>query len=280
MVHSNNDIPVPTLHLFPVLDKLLIELLQSLTEAEWHSPTIAKQWTVKDIAAHLLDGSVRGLSILRDGYMGEKPDGVTSYTDLVQWLNELNATWVRAAKRISPALLIELLEITSKQFSAHLTTLSPFEPAVFSVAWAGQEVSPNWFHIAREYTEKFLHQQQIRHAVGKPGLIIQELFHPFISTFMQGMPHAYRNVVAPEGTVVVIKVISDAGGTWGLVRKPKGWELTDMVAAPACTIAMEPDTAWQLFSKGISPQQARELVQISGNEALGLPALQLVAVMA
>ncbi len=56
-------IPIPTLHLFPVLDKLLIDLLFSLSPEEWNKPTVARLWTVKDIAAHLLDGSVRCIAL-------------------------------------------------------------------------------------------------------------------------------------------------------------------------------------------------------------------------
>jgi uncharacterized damage-inducible protein DinB len=55
-------IPIPTLHLFPVLDELLIELLTSLSADDWNKPTVARLWTVKDIAAHLLDINVRTIS--------------------------------------------------------------------------------------------------------------------------------------------------------------------------------------------------------------------------
>ncbi|MEO8240286.1 MAG: maleylpyruvate isomerase N-terminal domain-containing protein [Flavobacterium sp.] len=65
-------IPIQTSHLFSVLDELLIELLKSLTEEEWNVQTIAKKWTVKDIASHLLDGNLRGLSISRDHFFLEK----------------------------------------------------------------------------------------------------------------------------------------------------------------------------------------------------------------
>lgn len=152
-------IPIQTSHLFSVLDELLIELLKSLTEEEWNAQTVAKKWTVKDIASHLLDGNLRGLSISRDHFFGEKPAAINSYRDLVNFLNQLNITWTNATKRLSPNVLIDLLETTGKQYSEHLQTLNVFENAVFSVAWAGEETSLNWFHIAREYTEKFLHQQ-------------------------------------------------------------------------------------------------------------------------
>ncbi|HTG55299.1 MAG TPA: maleylpyruvate isomerase N-terminal domain-containing protein, partial [Niabella sp.] len=57
------EITVKTLELFPILDGMLIGLLESLTEAEWNAPTIARLWKVKDVASHLLDGNLRGLSI-------------------------------------------------------------------------------------------------------------------------------------------------------------------------------------------------------------------------
>jgi Mycothiol maleylpyruvate isomerase N-terminal domain len=150
----NPKIPIETLHLFPKLDGLLIDLLKSLTEEEWQSPTICKLWSVKDIASHLLDENLRTLSFSRDNYFGEKPPEINSYADLVAYLNQLNATWVNATKRLSTNVLIELLETTGKQFYEQLQSLKPFEKAIFSVAWAGQETSENWLHIAREYTEK------------------------------------------------------------------------------------------------------------------------------
>jgi len=171
-----NEIKIETLHLFSVLDRKLIELLKSLTAEEWDSQTVAKLWRVKDVASHLLDGNLRGLSTSRDSYFGEKPENIQSYQDLVGFLNQLNMSWTSATKRLSPQVIIKLLEITGQEYTEHLKTLNPFENAIFSVAWAGQETSPNWFHIAREYTEKFLHQQQIRDAVGRQGIMTKEFF--------------------------------------------------------------------------------------------------------
>jgi uncharacterized protein (TIGR03083 family) len=278
---TTNNIPVDTRHLFPVLNRLLIELLVPLTEAEWNSPTIAKRWTVKDIAAHLLDGHIRGIATMRDGYFEAKPDGVETYADLVAWINQRNHCFTDAARRISPRLLVSLLETTGQQLAGHLQTADPFAKAVFGVAWAGEESSANWFHIAREYTEFFLHQQQIRHALHRPGLFTKELFVPFISTIMYGLPFAFRRVAAPPGTAVAVVVASEAGGKWGIVKGADGWQLAGgEMGLPASTVTMQPDTAWQLFSKGITPQEAMLTVQITGDGALGRAVLQLVAVMA
>ena len=274
--------PIETLPLFPVLDELLLELLRSLTPEEWQRPILARLWTVKDVAAHLLDGNLRTLSMLRDGYFGETPDDF-SYAGMVAYLNRLNADWVRAARRLSPAVLIELLAQSGAEYTAYLETLDPWAPATFSVAWAGETESRNWFHIARDYTEKWHHQQQIREAVGQTAaLMTPELFRPLIETFVRGLPHAYREVAAPMGTVVQLRVGPPIGGGWQLLRTADGWVLAENTAAtaPAATVALPPEVAWKLFTKGLSPAEARLQGQFGGDPALAEALLRLVAVMA
>lgn len=273
--------PIKVVHLFPELDKHLLELLRSLTSEEWHKPTIAKKWTVKDIAAHLLDGNLRSLSILRDDYWGEAPGSLDTYKELVGYLNQLNADWVQATKRLSPSVLIWLLEITGKEYSSFLNTLDPWKDAALSVAWAGEEISHNWFHIAREYTEKWIHQQQIRDAVGKPGIMTHELFYPFIDTFMCALPQTYKYANAPIGGSVEVVVSTEIGGTWHINKTEEGWVLRHNTRLePDARVTIGPDTAWRLFSKGISPKEALESITIEGDETLGKTALGMVAVMA
>jgi hypothetical protein len=65
-------VPIQTLNLFPVLNNLLIELLTSLEPGDWNKPTIAPLWTVKDIAAHLLDTNMRAIASANN-YSGKTP---------------------------------------------------------------------------------------------------------------------------------------------------------------------------------------------------------------
>jgi uncharacterized protein (TIGR03083 family) len=289
---------IATAHLFHRLSDHLIQLLHSLTSDEWSAPTLAKQWTVKDVAAHLLDGNIRTLSMQRDRYFGTQPTrDISTYQGLVQWLNTLNHEWVTAARRISPDVLIMLLEITAPLVSDYYASLPPEAPAMFPVAWAGEQASPNWMHVAREYTEHWHHQQQIRHAVGQTApLMIRELFFPVIATFMRALPHAYRHTNAQTGTIIRITVSSDSGGTWLLERTEEAWGLhapfdfepiehttqptqfyTD---APKASITLPPDTAWMLFTKGISAHKARSNAAITGDERLAEPLFTMVTVMA
>lgn len=272
---------IETLHLFPILDRKLIELLKSLTAAEWDMPTVAKLWSVKDVASHLLDGNLRALSTSRDKFLGEKPENLHSYQALVDFLNQLNMSWTSATKRLSPQVIISLLEFTGQEYLKHLQTLDPFADAIFSVAWAGQETSPNWFHIAREYTEKFLHQQQIRDAVGKQGIMTKELFYPFIDTLMFAFPHTFSQISAENGTVVSIEVNTNIGGIWSIVKTGTGWSLDKSKNLNATSkVVIDPDTAWKLFSKCWKPEQVTDKVKVTGNMNLANQALNLIAVMA
>src|SRR5260370_23730400 len=65
--------PILAAHLFPKIDGMLIELLRSLAPADWEKQTVSPRWKVKDVAAHLLDTSLRGVSIGRDGYLAKSP---------------------------------------------------------------------------------------------------------------------------------------------------------------------------------------------------------------
>lgn len=269
-----------TAHLFKPLHGKLIELLRSLSAEDWQKPTLAKQWTVKDIAAHLLDTTVRELAE-RDGHFVEPLSPINSYRDLVDYLNHLNAEWVVAMRRVSPQVLTDMMEDTGKQQANYIESLDMETNAPYSVAWAGEDLSATWFHIAREYTERWHHQQQIREAVGKPGITSRELFYPCIATFLCGLPHTYRNVKAEAGTAIHIIIETEIGGDWYLVSDGKRWQLsTEKPTRIAATISLPPDVAWKLFTKGLTADEAKEKVTLSGDEALASVALNLLAIMA
>lgn len=277
-----SEIPIPTVHLFPKLDQLLLDFLRSLSSADWEKQTIVPLWTIKDIAAHLLDGNLRTLSMSRDGYFGEKPDSIESYGDLVAYLNRLNADWVKAFKRVSPTVLIELLELTGLQYNTYLRTLNPYTPAIFSVAWAGEEESKNWFHIAREYTEKWHHQQQMRLAMGQEeALYAPDLYFPYLDTSMRALPHHYRNVVAEPGTVIAFAVKGVPNAQWHLQRNENAWVLSKTLnQTPSASINIEGTIAWRMLTKGIAKAEAAKLVEIKGDQKLGAVVLDMLAVMA
>jgi uncharacterized protein (TIGR03083 family) len=272
--------PVYLVERFPPLHQELMDLLRGLEDGDWSRPTACARWSVKDIVAHLLDTGLRRLSFGRDGFT-LVADGIASYTDLVAYLNRLNAEWVASARRLSPEVLMQLMDVMAPQVYAFFRTLDPHAPAQFSVAWAGEESSPVWFDIGREYTERWLHQQQIREAVGARGLLGREWLHPALDVFIRALPYTYRDVPAETGQGIHFAIQGEAGGDWTLRRQPEGWALyTGRDDRSVARVSLDQETAWKLLSKGLSPESARQRVSIEGDTRLGEPVLGALAVMA
>ena len=266
---------------FHKLDKKLFELLNSLSKEEWNRQTVAKLWTVKDVTAHLLDGNIRVLSGLRDKFQGESPK-INSYQDLLDYLNRQNAEWVTSMKRVSPEMLINLLEHTGPPFWKYYTSLNLLDKAEYSVAWAGESESKNWMHIAREYTEKFLHQQQIRDAVGKQGIMTKYYFHPFLDVCMYALPHTLRNTSAEQGDIIKMEITGESGGTWFVQYNENKWTRIDSISneLPVTEIKIDQDTSWKLFSKNLRPRDLVGKIVITGNQEIGNDAIEMVSFMA
>lgn len=271
--------PIFTAHLFPQLEAKLIELLRSLTPEDWEKQTVAPKWKVKDVAAHLLDTQIRKLAAARYGYKPEHSKKL-SPGELVALINQLNAEGVRAYSQLSPDELISWMESASRDSAKYHRLIDPFARAMFPVSWAGEEQSPNWFDTAREFTERWHHQQQIRLAVNKPGIMTREFYFPVLDCFLRALPYAYRDVTAKPGALAQFNISGGCGGSWYLLRGSSGWTL---VASPVgeqiseTTIPQE--IAWRVFTKGISFEEARPQVHVSGEERVGLHILKMTSIV-
>src|SRR5918992_929413 len=85
--------------------------------------------------------------------------------------------------------------------------------------WAAGDEVPRWFDLARDLTERWVHQQHIRDAVGRPG--DHARFLPqVLRTFVWAFPYQYA-ARAPAGTVVHLDL--GDGGPWTLTAAHDGW---------------------------------------------------------
>jgi uncharacterized protein (TIGR03083 family) len=271
--------PILIADLFPeVLDSLL-DLLAGLSEDEWAAPTACPGWSVKDLAGHLLGDDVGMLSRRRDNYRRENA-AIAGWADLVAFINRQNAEWVETARRLSPRLLCNMLRLTGAQVSAFFQSLDPYALGG-PVDWAGPDPAPVWLDLAREYTERWHHQQQIRDAVGKLGLTEPRYLAPALDTFVRALPHTYRHLDAPEQTLVALTITGAAGGTWFVLREQATWQLyRDIERHPDAQVTLDHDTAWRLFTKGIDEETARSRATSTGDARLATPMLKTLSVIA
>jgi uncharacterized protein (TIGR03083 family) len=271
--------PIFTADLFPKLEAKLIGLLRSLAPEDWEKQTLAPKWKVKDVAAHLLDTQIRKVAAARHGYKPENSKKL-SPEQLVALINHLNAEGVRQYTRLSSEELISRMEVASRESAEYHRALDPFGLAMFPVSWAGEEESANWFDTAREFTERWHHQQQIRVAVHKPGILTREFYFPVLDCFMRALPHSYRTVSAKSGTLAQFNISGECGGSWHLFRDGGAWTLIDSAAGEIISeVTIPQEIAWRIFTKGIAFDEARTQVRVVGDEAVGLHILKMISVV-
>ncbi len=276
---SGTSDPILCAHLLRRVDERLIDLLSSLTSREWDIQTVAPLWKVRDVAAHLLDTSLRKLSIVRDSCYVETVD-IRSPQDLITLVNRLNREGVTVYRRLSPPVLIDMMKMACEQSARFHESLDPFAPAAFAVSWAGEETSLNWFDTARELTERWHHQQQIRLATNRPGIMTPDLYHPVLDCLVRGLPHAYRDVDAPVGTLLLLEISGECGGRWTLSRGSTGWDFVKLSEREfASRVTMPQELAWRVFTKGIDRDSARTQIEVEGNRDLGEKVLQVTAIV-
>ena len=149
------------------------------------------------------------------------------------------------------------------------------------IDWAGPEPAPLWLHVAREYTERWVHQQHIRDAVGRPGLNERRWLGPVLEAFVRGLARVLASESRPDGSTLRLVITGDAGGDWVAQRQQGAWVLgTDPDIAADATVTLDEQIAWRLFTKGLPVAEARDSARIEGDAALAERVFATVSILA
>lgn len=275
--------PIDTRHLFASERDELLSLLGSLASEQWQLPTVCDGWSVHDVALHLLWGDISNLSRRRDGYFGraqDSPGDLTSLESVIALVNTLNDNWLRGARRMSPQLVQSLLRSTGREWVEWVTTVD-IEALGDPVGWAGPEPAPVWLDIAREFTERWVHQQHIRDAVGIPGNTEPRFLKPVLATFAMALPYVMRGVDAPPGTRARLTIAGESGGMWTVVRSARTWVFDSRSNGETeGSVSLDQDVAWRLFTRGIDRSLAMDRATITGSGKLTDAMLNMVTILA
>lgn len=246
----------------------LLDLLTSLGDEQWAAPTATPQWSVKDMALHLLDVDLSRVARDRDHDRSGLIPVPAAHEEFVRGLAERNQRWVDGARSLSPQLITGLLRWSGEQLDAYLGTVNL--AAAGSVYWAGEV--PLWFDLAREFTERWVHYRQIQEAVLPTGhdQPPDEYLPLVLRTFIWGFPHQYQ-APAPAGTTIALEITGI--GSWVLSRTTAGWSLDEgQAATPAASLRISGEAAWRLLTG--APYDARQ-VQLSGDPTMARSLLQV-----
>lgn len=241
----------------------LLHLLGGLSTTEWAQASGAPGWRVKDLALHILDDDLGELSRARDN----DPSGLLQVNaDFVEALAAKNQRFIDGNAGMSPRVLIDLLRWAGEQMDEFYAALDLQGDGY--VVWASSTTVPLWFDIAQDLTERWVHQQQIRDAIGRPGNYAATYLPIVLETFVWAFPHQYR---APAATATVVTLDFGTGREWFLVSSGTGWELEESAGkAQAAALSCSPDAAWRLLT---GAPYAPEAVSVEGDPALTEPLL-------
>ncbi|WP_037718531.1 MULTISPECIES: hypothetical protein [Actinomycetes] len=230
--------PIDVLPLLVREEQALIGVLSDLRTPEWTLPALG-EWTVHDLTADILGRKLRRLSRDRDGHFAD------------------GTSWVSACRQLSPEVLFAMLVDSTTQLTELWKHRDLDEPAGM----------PLWLTVARDYSEQWVLQQQIREAVAAPLLDEPEFRTPVVDTFLRSLPQTLRPVTARAGRQVACSV--EGAGRWTLRATGAGWAIDRGAAtsrSPLASLSTDADTFWRWCSGALPDAGAR--VQVSGDPAV------------
>ncbi|MFF1442412.1 maleylpyruvate isomerase family mycothiol-dependent enzyme [Streptomyces sp. NPDC058295] len=266
--------PIDARPLFRPESASLLDELRALRPAEWRE-TAVPGWSVHDLAAHIL-GDYHG----RLGWTTAGCERAFAHGETLEaFIHRANQEWVDLHADRSPDQLITALEQAGAQVSRHFETVD-LEVTGLGVSWAGADPAPRWLDVAREFTEYWTHRQQVRHATGRGTDPEPQALSTALDTFMRALPHTLRDVSAPLGTQVQVTVDGPGGGVWTVTATADRWSLAEAPRGrPTASVALDPEAAWRLCTRGIGPGTALSLARIEGERRLAEAVCQIVSIV-
>ena len=194
------------------------DLVSGLDDADWRRSTVCPGWNVADLVGHLIGDDLGRLSSIDPASIGSpwRPG-----EDLPTYLERINDEWVVAMRRLSPAVLVSLLGAGGAEVLDLWDEVIDVDAATGAVSWAGLEVGVGWMDHARDTTEYWIHEQQLREAVLRPSVEPDEVA-AVVDILARGLPFALRDVDADDGAHVDVQA-TELGLTWRADRRDGRW---------------------------------------------------------
>ncbi len=239
----------------------LDDLCSSLTDEEWGRDTECPGWTVKDNLSHII-GTESAAFLGRPA-----PDHVV---DAKPWIRnpggQANEVQVDYRRPRTPAeVLAEFREVVAER-TKQLDALSEDDLNAESWTPIGQATVRDF--LAIRVMDVWVHEQDIRRAVGKPGGYGDDVAALAYGRHASAMPFVVgKKVAPPEGTTVVF----DVEGFPPLaveMTSPRA-STVDVPDEPTTTLHMTHETFTRLSCGRGDPADVARDVKIEGDEALG-----------
>jgi hypothetical protein len=212
-----------------------------------------------------LGGDLGFLARRRDEYYGTPPPDGANEPEFIAWLDDMQMEWVRAARRLSPSLVMELLAWSGPQVIETLAAEDELARSA-TVSWAGPQPVPVWLDQLRELSECWIHRQQLLQAISRSSDLEPALVRPILLGLRWAYPYRpFQLAQAADGDSVRISITGPVTETWFLVASSGMWDFA-AVAGPrtVASLAMTTDQAWRLLTNNL-PHEARNDLDFAGD---------------
>jgi uncharacterized protein (TIGR03083 family) len=260
------DPPCDYSQLFRVERARLLDMLRSLSAEDWQRATPCPGWDVLGLVNHLVGDDLGVIAWQRDHHHGAPAPDAADEATFIDWLDDLQMEWVRAARRISPRLAIELLDWLGEPVADTFAGQDP-RSCTARVSWASDSPVPIWLDQARELTERWIHRQQLHDAVGRPTDLDADLAGPVLDALRWAYPYRLGAADVPDSRVD-IEIAEPFRRTWLLTNRDGEWVFIDQADAPAAAaLSMTAEHAWRLLTNNYDAE-AHGPLRTSGDPAL------------
>jgi len=256
--------------LFAVERDRLNDLLAGLREPDWQRPSPCPGWSILGLCGHLLGDDFGLLARHRDGHYGTIPPEGATEGEFVAWLDEMQAEWVSASRRLSPRLITDLLRWTGPQVADTFRREDP-RACTASVSWAGSSPVPAWLDQARELSEYWIHRQQLLQGLGRPSDLRADLAEPVLDGLRWAYPYRLAQAPSRPGDTVTLAITGQVTMTWHLVATGTGWRFEGQPGTrQAASLAMSTEDAWRLLTNNLPAGRRAELAASGDGAVTGI----------
>ena len=241
------------------------ELCERFAESEWKKGTDCPGWSVQDQVSHLVGTEV---SLLGRPGPDHKPRDTSHVKNETGAGNEIEVDWRRSRK--GREVLDEFREVTGER----LRVLQTMSEADFDVE-TQTPIGPGPVRelLKMRIFDAWIHEQDIRRAVGIPGSLGGPVAKHSMGRFAMAMPFIVgKKAQASDGTSVILDVTGPAGRLLSIGVKGKRAEPLDAPPdSPTVRLKMDFETFACLGCGRWEPGEVLGTgkVQIDGDRALG-----------
>ncbi|MBH5336035.1 maleylpyruvate isomerase family mycothiol-dependent enzyme [Streptomyces pactum] len=243
----------------------ITELVNPLVEGEWNRATDCPGWSVRDVVSHVIGLETEMLGDPRP--IHALPRDLFHVKDELSRYMEVQVDVRRC--HTAPEMTAELEYLVIRR-SRQLRNEKRDPQTKVRGPLAGKEVTLEECLRLRAF-DVWVHEQDLRRALGKPGNLDSPGAHIARDTFLSGLPMVVaKRAGAPAGSAVVFDITGplEFMRTVRVDQDGRGTIDGSVSLGPAVTFSMDWETYLRLAAGRVRPEAVGDLVKKDGDQQL------------